>query len=622
MEKKPKIRILTTISYALYFIIGFVISNIVFFERWLFKVWDRLTLDELIYHAKASLDGTNPDVIKDYIISSLIPASLIWVIFFGVILLCRKKNNIMKKILLTSSALTLIILMVVAGYEAEKNIGLISYCGQVVFSVDSDFIEANYVNPIDVELEFPEKKRNLIYIYLESMETTYADKESGGAFEDNTIKELTEIAMDNEDFSGDSSALNGGICLRGTTWTMGGMFGQTSGVPLKISLNGNQMQYQDSFFPDMITLGDILEDEGYNQELLIGSRAAFGGRELYFKEHGNYIIHDYDYAISNGLIPNDYFEFWGFEDEKLFEFAKNDLMHLASEEAPFNITILTVDTHFEDGYVCDLCDVEFGENQYANVMACSSRQVNGFIEWIKQQDFYKDTTVVLCGDHITMDSDFCVGVDEDYQRRTYTAIINGDASLSDKDSIREYSTLDMFPTTLAAIGVNIDGNRLGLGTNLYSDEQTIIEKYGLKLCNKELDRPSSFLEGYAKLEITDDIMKRISDACEVTIGESDAHKLVCYVDRGTVDQVVNFSLVKNVKLEIKDIDTNKEYKYDMEIYPAEDDPDGFICKIETDIPFSKKLNLSAKVYLSIDNYENYLICEQAGDELKPIEEKH
>ena len=40
----------------------------------------------------------------------------------------------------------------------------------------SNFIEENYVNPSDIEIVAPQKKRNLIYIFMESMEVTYADK--------------------------------------------------------------------------------------------------------------------------------------------------------------------------------------------------------------------------------------------------------------------------------------------------------------------------------------------------------------------------------------------------------------------------------------------------------------
>ena len=67
---------------------------------------------------------------------------------------------------------------------------------------DSDFINLYYVSPAETELVFPEKKRNLIYIFLESVETTYADEESGGGFSFNCIPELTEIATNYVSFSG------------------------------------------------------------------------------------------------------------------------------------------------------------------------------------------------------------------------------------------------------------------------------------------------------------------------------------------------------------------------------------------------------------------------------------
>ncbi|EEG89235.1 hypothetical protein COPCOM_02214 [Coprococcus comes ATCC 27758] len=151
--------------------------------------------------------------------------------------------------------------------------------------------------------------------------------------------------------------------------------------------------------------------------------------------------------------------------------------------------MLTVDTHFEDGYVCEQCQNEFGDNQYANVMACSSRQVDAFVKWIQQQPFYENTTIVISGDHLTMDSDFCNDVSEDYERSVYNVFINLPEGLDtsfEKTHSREFATLDMFPTTLAAMGVTIEGDRLALGVNLFSDEQTLTEQYGRKGLDKEL----------------------------------------------------------------------------------------------------------------------------------------
>ncbi len=38
---------------------------------------------------------------------------------------------------------------------------------------------------------------------------------------------------------------------------------------------------------------------------------------------------------------------------------------------------------------------------------------------------------------------------------------------SDYEKNREFTTLDMFPTTLAALGCTIEGDKLGFGVNLF-----------------------------------------------------------------------------------------------------------------------------------------------------------
>lgn len=52
----------------------------------------------------------------------------------------------------------------------------------------------------------------------------------------------------------------------------------------------------------------------------------------------------------------------------------------------------------------------------------------------------------------------------------------------------------MFPTTLAALGFNIDGNKLGLGTNLFCTLPTTIEKYGQGYIENEVQKSSSFMD--------------------------------------------------------------------------------------------------------------------------------
>lgn len=456
---------------------------------WMLKTWNNLSMEELVYHLKSPLQGTNEGMIKDYIISCLIITVICAIILTAVFIIIRKNrlaHHIAVMTTLVISALTIILSV----RHVWNTLDITTFSNN--HSTYSTFIDDNYIDPQDVALTFPETKRNLIYIYLESMESTYADKENGGAFETNVIPELTQLSEENENFSGDSSKLNGGISLTGTGWTVAAMFGQTSGMPLLIPIEGNSMNTQDSFFPGITSLGDILESAGYQQSLLIGSEAEFGGRKLYFTEHGNYNIWDYNYFIENGALPADYRVWWGFEDTHLFQFAQDKLLEMSSSDEPFNLTLLTVDTHFEDGYPCPDCP-ELFDDQYSNVMACSSRKVTAFVNWIQQQDFYENTTIVISGDHPTMDSDFCDDVDDEYQRKVYTTYINS-AVETENNTYREYSTLDAFPTTLAAMGVTIDGNRLGLGTNLFSNAPTLIERFGVDSIDSELGKKSLLIE--------------------------------------------------------------------------------------------------------------------------------
>ena len=494
MKKKHKI--ILGVGLVLSTILALLASLLAFSAKWMFKTWTNLTMDELVYHLTAPLEGTNTDMIKDYCNECAVPVILILGCILFAIAANRKHTGILKKIAIVCSAGAVAVTGITVGVT-WSGLDVSDYMkGQSTYST---FIDDNYVDPSSVNITFPEQKRNLIYIFLESMEMTYADKENGGAFKQNVIPELTQLAQENEDFSGKSNKLNGGYSMPGTTWTMGAMFGQTSGLPLNTSIDGNGMDTQDSFFTGITTLGDILQNEGYSQTLLIGSEATFGGRKLYFTDHGQYDIMDYDYAHDNGLIPEDYKVWWGYEDEKLFGFAKEKLLELSQQDNPFNLTMLTVDTHFEDGYVCDICPDTFGDNQYANVMACSSRQVKEFVDWVQQQDFAADTTIVISGDHPTMDSDFCEDVDKDYERRVYTTYINADAE-KQTEKKRKYTIFDDFPTTLSAMGAQIEGDRLGLGTNLFSAKETLSEKEGVTVEYNKMLKKSKLMEKLSDID--------------------------------------------------------------------------------------------------------------------------
>ena len=483
--------VIGTVAFMLLFFIAALVT-------WTLGYWHDITFDEIVFYLSSPLEGTAGNVISAFILKVAVPTVLAAVIFAVMSVILRKKGKekvrrITAVVLLTAAAIASCVQL----FRADKRYGILKYIKSQ--NSTSDFADNYYVAPSKDNVKFTGKKRNLIYIYLESMETTFTDKEHGGAFDKEVIPELRNLALEGgECFEGNREKLNGGHVISGATYTMGGIVAQTAGIPIAGGKTNAATTYADTFYPGIRSLGDILKDEGYNQAFMCGSPVKFGSREVYLRSHGCDDFLDYDFAASNGLIPKGYKVWWGFEDKKLFEFAKTKVKDMASSDKPFALTILTADTHFEDGYVCDLCGKEF-DTQYSNVIACSSKQVSEFVMWLKQQDFYEDTTIILSGDHITMDADYCNGVDPSYERRTYTNIINP-AVKPVNDRHREYTTLDLFPTTLAAMGATINGNRLGLGTNLFSDSPTLYERFGRKTLEEELTKDSKFFKGITKFD--------------------------------------------------------------------------------------------------------------------------
>jgi len=566
-------------------VLVFALFLFTFGVLWMYSVWgNNLTINDFLFQVRM-LEGTGSDMVRKFIIGALVPAILLTGFLVWLFLFLKKRYDthitMLKWTLLLSavSAWSVVIFGIkwlkvdeFFGFAGFRAVEREAYVPPEIVEItpvpaapeeavaeaaepgpwdafetslasemtpwekgdSKDFIECYYTNPAGVDLTFPERKRNLIFIYLESMEMTFADKAVGGAFDVNVIPRLTLLSQENENFSGsygEGSLLDGGYAYNGGTWTMGAIFSSTSGLPLQTGgIDRNDMDTQEAFFPTITTLGDILEDAGYRQIFMCGSSVGFGGRRLYMTNHGNFEFRDLHWAQRTSHIPPGYYVWWGFEDQKLLSFARETLTELAEGEEPFNLTLLTVDTHMTGGYTCELCGDEF-ENDYSNVYACSDKQMTELIDWIRQQDFYENTTIILMGDHPTMDATYCRNIDKSYVRRVYTCVMNAPVSPV-RDAYRSYSTLDMLPTTLSALGVTIPGGRLGLGTSLYTNQRTLTEELGYSAVSSGLSRFSSFLDELGNIIPVDDLGNQIiiGEDGSVTIISEEGNVVVMYPD--------------------------------------------------------------------------------------------
>ncbi len=478
-------------------------------------IWGKETFgdiapDQMLINMFAPREGTSDDIM-DTLWTGPVFQTAAATLFFSIITLSNRiiifiKNEKEQK-LFTNLARTIIALVL----AAAMLIGGVSY-GVVQFEltkilkmyvIKSSFIEDNFVDPRDVKMEFPEKKRNLIHIYLESMENSYISKDMGGNMDENLIKPLTDLTKEGFSFSHLEKGFGGPVATTGCVWSVAAMVNMNCGIPMKVTTGANNYGEPGKFMPGAIAIGDILASQGYEQSLMFGATAKFGGLNFFYESHGNFNIKDYDYAKESGQIPKDYNVWWGYEDDKLFEFAKTELTRLYETGKPFNFVMETADTHFPDGYVSKNTP-RTRNSQYADVIAYSASEVAKFVEWIKEQPFYDNTTIVLIGDHNSMDPNFFKDFDESYTRTTFNLILNPAPSIgkipTERMKNRWFFNGDMFPTILASIGVKIEGDKLALGTNLFSDEQTLFEKYGGKKgwqkANKEFELASSYYNNY------------------------------------------------------------------------------------------------------------------------------
>lgn len=82
-------------------------------------------------------------------------------------------------------------------------------------------------------------------------------------------------------------------------------------------------------------------------------------------------------------------------------------------------------------------------------------------------------------------------------RTIYNCFINTSFAKKEiRENFRDFWMADLFPSTLSALGADIEGNQLGLGVNLFSDKKTLAEKMGVKNLSMELAKYSMFYKRF------------------------------------------------------------------------------------------------------------------------------
>lgn len=486
--------------YRVYsFIMLSIISVSVLYLSWYRFVIGEMSAEQIINNITAPLNTTNATFATDmfgiFFPMIVITLSMGGCIFsnaftFPIKLRKRKSINVAYRLVVRVVPVIIIGFVVIYSISFFKVNEIMSY-----YNESSDFFEQNYIDPRTLNIKFPSKKPNLIIIVVESLETTYLSEDLGGAGNYNLIPKISDYAKlpTTINFSG-TDKIGGMKTVSGASASVPGMSSMFSGVLYRPPVFDAKW-HTNSFLPGMQNLGDLLQEQGYKQRLLTGTDPTPYGIKEFFESHGNYEIYDYYKYKELGYISQDYNVWWGFEDRKLFEFAKDSLTELSEGPNPYNLVISTTDTHFPDGYVDEGCKPQYS-TPYENSISCNDSIIGEFLDWLVIQDFYKDTVVMLTGDHLTMDKNYPLLVPDNYERTTFNMFINSKWPSKKEGRLknRNYVAHDIYPTLLDAMGVTFDGNQIGLGTNLMSDSETLTEKYGLGYLNEELSKRSKFYD--------------------------------------------------------------------------------------------------------------------------------
>lgn len=304
-----------------------------------------------------------------------------------------------------------------------------------------------------------EQPRNLVVIYIESGEALYSDADIFGA---NLNEPLEDATADWQRFDNLEVYSGGG-------WTMAGIVGSECGVPLRgpgfgaNDINSNDIGAETSeYLPEAVCLGDVLADAGYTNVFMGGADASFASKRDFLQSHGYDDVMDLNTWEEIGeteMSP------WGLSDRRLMEHAKSEVTRLHESGAPFNLTLLTLDTH-EPGYAHEYCPAESGELM-ASVVHCSMEQVAGFVSYMREMGYLEDTAVFITGDHPKMlgeDGAFYDELIDVKERPLFNRLWVPDGAVLERTSIDQ---LSVYPTLLDMLGLGRQDGRAGVGVSAF-----------------------------------------------------------------------------------------------------------------------------------------------------------
>jgi hypothetical protein len=308
-------------------------------------------------------------------------------------------------------------------------------------------------DPVPRNVVRAEAGKNLVIIYMESLERIYTDNRIFPGLTPN-LDRWRARGLDYPDY----------LTFTGADYTIAGLFSSQCGVPYLPSpvrafdLGGNDTN-STSFQPDLACLGDVLHAAGYEQVFMNGVDLAFANDGTFFQMHG------FDQVLGlkqlevhqNMRLPH---PGWGLYDSELFDLAVAKFDELAASGRPFNLDVLTIDNHPPHGRPSPGCPrYAASDNDVLQAVHCTDDLVGRFLDTISKNPAWKNTIVAVMSDHESLRNDAWPLYPKSYKRRPLLFILNAGQG---RRSMRFYH-MDIAPTVLHLMGVKTNASFLAGG---------------------------------------------------------------------------------------------------------------------------------------------------------------
>ncbi|KQV51289.1 MULTISPECIES: sulfatase-like hydrolase/transferase [unclassified Duganella] len=406
---------------------------------WIHRYFGQVDIHQIAYHLDFGLDlarTSDPVFAKRFVRWCVIAPLLFFVLLRWLQSRLAQRQQRLLPPLLLAAAIGFWLWDVSAFKYLEANFG-------------ADYFGANYVPPASVALH-EQKAKNLVLIYVESLESGYADR---NAFGRDLLAPLT--ALHGTSFPDYEQA-------PGTSWTIAAMVATQCAVPLeRVSIfDGNtQGQMMESFLGKAVCLSDLLAQRGYRNVFMGGAASSFAGKDKFLRQHHYHEVYGKDEWLQRGAGEST-MNGWGLYDADLFRQAKARLRDLAASKQKFNLSLLTVDTHEPAGMLSAQCAQQGYADKFDGIVSCTAAAVADFVRYAERSGYLENTNVVIVGDHLSRKNPLSPQLAQMPRRTIFNTFLAHEAAVPNRAQLLHF---DLLPSILEFIGYQVPGGRLGLG---------------------------------------------------------------------------------------------------------------------------------------------------------------